>query len=184
MEAFTGEVRLVGFRYAPVGWALCDGTPLPVAQYGPLFQQIGYRFGGSGGTFNLPDLRDGQIAIGAGTGPGLTPRKVGERGGAAGVTLTAAEMPPHAHSVMTTLDPGDVNKPAAATALARSNGKAAYHAPANLKSLDASSARRPAATARRTRTGCPTRRCATASVSKASARRPDTPIGCDAGGPR
>lgn len=138
MEAFTGEVRLMGFAYAPVGWAVCDGTPLSVAAYGPLFQQIGYRFGGSGGTFNLPDLRDGQIAIGVGAGPGLTPRKAGERGGAAEVQLSTNEVPAHLHSLMTVADPGDVSTPKAETPLARSNGKAAYRASAtNLKSLDA-----------------------------------------------
>lgn len=45
---------------APMGWLVCDGAVLNKAtypQYLSLFAVIGYTFGGSGDTFNLPDLR-------------------------------------------------------------------------------------------------------------------------------
>ncbi len=32
MDPFVGEIRLVGFSFAPVGWALCDGRDMPIAQ--------------------------------------------------------------------------------------------------------------------------------------------------------
>jgi microcystin-dependent protein len=136
MESFTGEVRMVGFQFAPKDWAACDGQPMPVAQYGGLFNQLRYRFGGSGQTFNLPDLRDGQIALGTGAGTGLTPRAMGDKGGVTTVTLTETTMPPHTHRVLTASDPGDVSTPTATTALARSNGAAAYGTVKNMKGLD------------------------------------------------
>jgi len=131
-DSFTGEVRLMGFKFAPKGWAACDGQPMPAAQLGPLFKQIGYKFGGSGPTFNLPDLRNGQIAIGTGAGPGRTARSMGEAGGTPQVTLTMGEMPPHTHLVRAVSDPGDVTTPTAATTLARSNGAAAYATPQDI----------------------------------------------------
>ena len=42
----------------PTGWAVCDGTSqATTGAYADLFAVIGYRYGGSGGNFNLPDLR-------------------------------------------------------------------------------------------------------------------------------
>ena len=31
-EPFLGEIRTVGFNFAPQGWALCDGQLLPINQ--------------------------------------------------------------------------------------------------------------------------------------------------------
>jgi microcystin-dependent protein len=139
MEAFTGEVRLVGFKFAPKGWAVCDGTELPVGQYGPLFRQLGTKFGGDGQrSFALPDLRSGQIALGTGAGPNLTPRGMGDKGGVTSVTLAETQSPPHTHLIMTAADPGDVSTPTATTYLARSNGGSAYGAVKNMKGLDPS----------------------------------------------
>jgi microcystin-dependent protein len=42
---------------APSGWELCEGQSLDTAVYPDLFAVIGYTYGGSGSTFNLPDLR-------------------------------------------------------------------------------------------------------------------------------
>ena len=136
MECFTGEIRIMGFTYAPNGWAVCDGQLVPVAQWGGLFSMLRYRFGGGGDRFGLPDLRGGQIAIGTGAGTGLTPRQLGEISGTPQVTLNVREMPAHTHLVMTSSEPGDVSTPTATTALARANGGSAYHAVSNLKNLD------------------------------------------------
>jgi microcystin-dependent protein len=58
VEPFLGEVRLVGFGFAPPGWALCEGQLLEISENDTLFQLIGSRFGGDGeSTFALPDLR-------------------------------------------------------------------------------------------------------------------------------
>ncbi len=96
-EPFLGEIRMVGFGYAPRGWMLCAGQTLAVAQYTALFSLLGTTYGGDGiQTFKLPDLR-GRGPVGAGQGPGLTPIDPGEIGGVQQIQLTAANMPTHTH---------------------------------------------------------------------------------------
>jgi len=52
----------------PVGYLLCDGTPLSNAStYLPLFSVIGYKYGGSAGTFNLPSFFGAYIPFGTTT---------------------------------------------------------------------------------------------------------------------
>jgi hypothetical protein len=58
---------------APQGWAVCDGSLLSTAQFSELFAVIGYRYGGNGTKFALPDLRD-EFIRGASSS-----RKVGTR---------------------------------------------------------------------------------------------------------
>lgn len=78
----------------PAMWLICDGSSHPTATYPDLFGVIGYSFGGSGLNFNLPDLRD---RFTLGTGPVHAALSTG---GAATVTLTAAEQgPPHYHTL-------------------------------------------------------------------------------------
>jgi microcystin-dependent protein len=99
MEPFVGEIRIVGFNFEPEGWAFCDGRLLAVAEYNALFSLLGTMYGGDGRTtFALPDLR-GRGPVNFGDGPGLTPVRQGELGGAESVTLTEAELPPHAPEV-------------------------------------------------------------------------------------
>lgn len=59
-----------GVSTTPLPWLLCDGTPQSTTTYATLFSAIGYTYGGSGGSFNLPDMR-GRMPMGAGTGTGL-----------------------------------------------------------------------------------------------------------------
>ncbi|MDN2702143.1 tail fiber protein [Janthinobacterium sp. SUN100] len=97
---FLGEIQIFGFNYPPAGWALCNGATLSVNQNSALFALIGTTYGGNGSTtFQLPNLV-GRAAFSQGTGPGLSQYDIGEFVGAAGVTLTAQEMPAHRH-VMT-----------------------------------------------------------------------------------
>ena len=57
-EPFIGEIRMVGFNFAPRGWAFCDGQLLPINQNTALFSILGTTYGGDGKTnFALPDLR-------------------------------------------------------------------------------------------------------------------------------
>jgi microcystin-dependent protein len=49
----------------PAGWLFCDGDSISQSEYSDLFSVIGTTFGGSGGNFNLPDLKD-RIPIGIG----------------------------------------------------------------------------------------------------------------------
>ncbi len=101
-EPFLGEIKMVGFNFAPRGWAFCDGQILPINQYQALFSLIGTAYGGDGRTtFALPDLR-GRFPIHDGDGfgePGLTRRRLGERGGEEAHKLTINEMPNHTHQM-------------------------------------------------------------------------------------
>ncbi len=98
-EPFIGEIRMVGFNFAPRNWANCDGQLLPIAQNTALFSLLGTMYGGDGRTnFSLPDLR-GRVAIHTGTGPGLSPRPQGSRGGQETGALTAAQLPSHDHDL-------------------------------------------------------------------------------------
>ena len=99
-NAFLGTIRLVGFNFAPVGWALCQGQSLSIAQNTALFSLLGTFFGGDGQqNFNLPDLRS-RVAIGQGQGPGLSPYVQGQTGGVETVALTGAQAPTHTHTMM------------------------------------------------------------------------------------
>ena len=61
-----GSIVPYGGSQPPAGWLICDGRSLSKNNYFGLFKAIGYNFGGSGSTFNLPDLRN-KAAMGAGT---------------------------------------------------------------------------------------------------------------------
>jgi microcystin-dependent protein len=53
-----GSIMAYGGATPPDGWKLCDGSPLATTgTYAALFAKIGTSWGGSGSTFNLPDLR-------------------------------------------------------------------------------------------------------------------------------
>ena len=85
-------------NFAPRGWAFCDGQLLAVSQNDALFSLLGTVYGGDGRTtFGLPDMR-GRIPVHAGTGPGLSPRRVGAKAGTERVTLTTNQLPPHDHA--------------------------------------------------------------------------------------
>jgi microcystin-dependent protein len=97
---FLGTIRLVGFNFAPVGWALCQGQTLPISQNTALFSLLGTYFGGDGQqTFNLPDLR-GRVAVNQGQGPGLSNYAQGQPGGAESVSLIVNQAPTHTHTMM------------------------------------------------------------------------------------
>ena len=80
-EPFIGQIQMFGFSFPPRGWALSDGQLLPIAKNTALFSLLGTTYGGDGRTtFALPDLR-GRAALHFGTGPGLSPRPIGAKGG-------------------------------------------------------------------------------------------------------
>jgi len=98
VEPWLGEIRLFAGQKAPDGWMPCDGQTLRTAAHGALFSVIGATYGGDGKTtFALPDLR-GRVPIHQGQGAGLSPRALGEGGGAAVNTLTEENLPPHTHA--------------------------------------------------------------------------------------
>ncbi len=125
-DPFVAEIRIWALNFAPRGWAFCDGTLLPIAQNTALFSLIGTTYGGDGRTSTaLPDLR-GRAPMGPGSGPGLTPRQPGEKSGVETVTLTAAQLTQHTHTMRANSNPADLNAPTSNRSLARSSGGFAY----------------------------------------------------------
>ena len=67
MDPFLGEIRALGFNFAPRGWAQCDGQLMQISQNTALFSLLGTTYGGDGRTtFALPDLRKSGIPAGPG----------------------------------------------------------------------------------------------------------------------
>jgi microcystin-dependent protein len=92
-EPFLAEIRIVGFNFAPRGWAFCDGQILPINQNQSLYSLLGTTYGGDGRTsFALPDLRSRTPFH---KGDGYT---LGQKGGAETVTLSTAEIAAHTHA--------------------------------------------------------------------------------------
>lgn len=113
-QPYIGEIRMFGGNFAPRGWMFCEGQLLAIAENDALFNLIGTTYGGDGQeTFGLPSL-GGRVPIHQGTGPGLSPRIVGEFGGAAEVTLTATQLGGHTHALLGSTDPGSTPNPAGA----------------------------------------------------------------------
>ena len=91
-EPFLAEIKIVGFNFAPRGWAFCDGQILPINQNQALFSLLGTTYGGDGRTsFALPGLR-GRTPIHVGNG-----HSQGQKSGEEGHPLTINEMPQHDH---------------------------------------------------------------------------------------
>jgi microcystin-dependent protein len=114
-EPFIGEIKMFGGNFAPQYYAFCDGQLLGISQNSALFSILSITYGGDGQTtFGLPNLQ-GRAAMGAGDGPGLTPRRLGETGGEPAVTLIPAQMPSHNHQVQCNEAAGDTASPSNAT---------------------------------------------------------------------
>jgi microcystin-dependent protein len=94
----VGEVAMWAGGAAPTNAFLCQGQAISRTTYATLFGVIGVTFGAGDGstTFNLPDMQ-GRVAVGAGTGAGLTARTEGGKGGEEGHVQVIGEMPSHDH---------------------------------------------------------------------------------------
>lgn len=136
-EPFVAEIRIFAGNFAPQGWALCNGQLLPIAQNTALFSLIGTTYGGNGeSTMALPNLQ-GRAPMHPGNGPGLSPRALGEQGGAQSVALSETQMPNHSHAMRASPSPaeasGVTNAPrTTAHSLARTLGGSIYADPSNL----------------------------------------------------
>lgn len=93
-----GEITMFAGNFAPRGWALCNGQLMAIQQNNALFSVLGTTYGGDGRTtFALPELR-GRVPVHAGSGPGLTPRPLGQKAGTETNTLSVAQLPSHSHT--------------------------------------------------------------------------------------
>lgn len=125
-EPFVAEIRIFAGNFAPRGWAFCNGQLLPISQNTALFSLIGTTYGGDGRTTTaLPNLQ-GRIPMHPGRGPGLTPRRLGEKTGGETVTLSEAQMPHHTHALKAHVVPGTLNAPSSQRTLTTSRSAAAY----------------------------------------------------------
>lgn len=89
---YVGEIRLVPYNFAPVGWMFCQGQTLSIQENVVLFQLLGTTYGGDGqSTFQIPNLAS-RVAIGQGTNATFA-----SSGGAESVTLQVSQMPYHSH---------------------------------------------------------------------------------------
>lgn len=109
-DQFVGEIRLFAGNFPPKGWAFCQGQLLPIAQNTALFSLLGTYYGGDGKTtFALPNLQ-GNFAIGAGQGNGLSEIDLGQEGGQQHISLISTEIPSHTHTLnVATVNNGNSN---------------------------------------------------------------------------
>lgn len=97
-DDYLGVIKMFAGTFAPRNWAYCDGQLLPISANTALFSILGTTYGGDGRTtFGLPDLR-GRAPIHAGSGPGLTPRRLGQTFGVEYNNLTQSQLPGHTHT--------------------------------------------------------------------------------------
>jgi microcystin-dependent protein len=117
-EPYVGEIRCVGFNFAPEGWFQCQGQLLAISQFEVLFNLIGTTYGGDGiNTFALPNLQS-RVAIHQGND-----FVAGQTGGAEEVTVTIAELPSHSHTIGAVAANGNSPTPAGSVFAASSAGQ-------------------------------------------------------------
>ncbi len=110
-EPYIGEIIMGGFNFAPQSYAFCNGQILPISQNTALFAILGTTYGGNGTTtFALPNLQ-GRVAVGFGSGPGLSSYSLGQMSGVENVTLTNTEIPAHNHLVNSNSGDGTSSTP-------------------------------------------------------------------------
>lgn len=88
----VGTMMMYGAAAAPSGrWKLCDGSSLQTAAFPKLFAVLQYSYGGSGGTFNLPDMRH-RVPIGLDAADDRF-KTVGKKGGSYETSLVEHDHP-------------------------------------------------------------------------------------------
>jgi microcystin-dependent protein len=89
----AGVISQYAGTAAPTGYLLCQGQSVSTTTFAALFAAIGYNYGGSGASFNVPNLQN-RVPVGRGTG---TFGSLNATGGAETHTLTVDQMPSHTH---------------------------------------------------------------------------------------
>jgi microcystin-dependent protein len=98
-DPFLGQIMLVAFNFAPVGYIEAAGQVMPISVNTALFSLFGTYYGGNGtSNFGIPNLQ-GNCVVGQGQGPGLSDYVIGESGGSPNCTLTTLQVPAHNHLV-------------------------------------------------------------------------------------
>jgi microcystin-dependent protein len=98
----TGDTKMSFVDTDHLGWLKCDGRVMDKTADNLLFQVIGYTFGGSGNSFNLPDPR-GRVmgTVGTVTDDDARSRTYvkGQSVGELDHKLVQSEMPSHNHDI-------------------------------------------------------------------------------------
>ncbi len=99
-EPFIGEIKMVGFNFAPRNYAKCDGALIPISQNQAMFALLGTEYGGDGrNTFGLPNLK-GRGPIHQGSEAGMSPRMMGQSFGSETNQLNIDQIPSHTHEAI------------------------------------------------------------------------------------
>lgn len=93
----VGDVKTSVVSVDHLGWLLCDGRYINTSEYGLLFYEIGYTFGGSGNEFRLPDGR-GRVVGNTGSSGGNA-WQYGQTTGEETHLMTLSELVSHNHTV-------------------------------------------------------------------------------------
>lgn len=106
-DPYLGEIHIFTFDFVPSGYALCDGSLLPINTNSALYSLLGTYYGGDGKTtFALPDLR-GRTPI----HPDHMTTTPGSKGGTPSETLNISHLPIHTHRSMGSSDTVKVGTP-------------------------------------------------------------------------
>jgi microcystin-dependent protein len=90
---YLGEIRMVGFNFAALGWAFANGAVMAISQNDALFNLIGTTYGGDGQqTFALPNVQS-RMPMHQGQGVGLSSRVIGQTGGSETASFVSAQIP-------------------------------------------------------------------------------------------
>ncbi|SLN32456.1 Phage Tail Collar Domain protein [Roseovarius litorisediminis] len=101
-DYWLGQIVMGGWNFCPRTTLPANGALLPISSNSALFSLLGCTYGGDcRTTFALPDLR-GRIAMNNGTGPGLQPVALGQRGGRENFTPNISTLASHSHAISNT----------------------------------------------------------------------------------
>lgn len=92
IDPSVGDIKMSVRNSDFDGWLLCDGRSLSTTTYSTLFSLIGYTYGGSGSSFNLPNSAGQTLGSAGGSYP------FGTYTGSSTNTLVTANLPAHTHS--------------------------------------------------------------------------------------
>jgi microcystin-dependent protein len=93
----AGVISQFAGSSAPAGYLLCQGQSVSTTTFAGLFAAIGYSYGGSGASFNVPNLEN-RVPVGRGSG---TFSSLNATGGVESVTLSTEQIPSHSHTAST-----------------------------------------------------------------------------------
>jgi len=103
-DPYIGEIQIMAVNFPPKDWAFCNGVELRISQNVALFSLVGATYvAPTADSYRLPNLM-ARVPCGAGAGPGLTPRALGDTPGANTVSLTGDQTAAHSHAMSALFD--------------------------------------------------------------------------------